>query len=229
MSIRETVFVQSQSVPLENELDADDPRAWHWVVYASVGVPKGGRGEGDQSARRGSGPGSGSISGRVPVGTLRLVPPPHPPHPAPGSHHAIDNAEGGAPPPAAAQQSPTPTAALAPARLHASTEPYVKLGRLATLPDYRGLGLGRLLVNTALEWVGRNAERVSGGGGDPVAREREGGEDGWRGLVLVHAQVGVRGFWEGLGFVQYVGLGEWWEEGIRHVGMWRRVEVRGGR
>ena len=84
-------------------------------------------------------------------------------------------------------------------------------------------------MNTALEWVQRNAEAVSQGSGDPVEREREGGEDRWRGLVMVHAQVGVQGFWKGLGFVTDEGLGGWWEEGIRHVGMWRRLEVREGR
>lgn len=218
MSIRETVFVHGQSVPLENELDADDPRSWHWVVYASVGAPKGGVSE----PRRGSG------SGRVPVGTLRLVPPPHPPHPDEGGRYAIDNtadaAPGGAGASAAAERGENRKTGV-----HDGVEAYVKLGRLATLEEYRGLGLGRLLVNTALEWVQRHAEEVSQGSADAVEREREGAEERWRGLVLVHAQVGVQGFWKGLGFVRDEGLGEWWEEGIRHVGMWRRLEVRGGR
>ncbi|MCJ1304098.1 hypothetical protein MMC08_006910 [Hypocenomyce scalaris] len=219
MSIRETVFVQSQGVPLENELDADDPRSWHWVVYASVGVPKGG---GEER--------KGSESGRLPVGTLRLVPPPHPPHPEEGSKHLIDNAEDAAPAGAGASEGAMKGENRS-TSMHDGKEAYVKLGRLATLEEYRGLGLGHLLVNTALEWVGRHWEEVSEGSSDPVEREREmeageGGEGRWRGLVLVHAQVAVEGFWRGMGFVKDEGMGEWWEEGIRHVGMWRRVEVK---
>jgi len=44
-------------------------------------------------------------------------------------------------------------------------------------------------------------------------------------LVLVHAQVDVERMYEGLGFVRDEGLGRWEEEGIMHVGMFRRVEV----
>lgn len=220
MSIRETVFVHEQTVPLANELDADDPRSWHWVVYASVGAPKGPPSH--PSDRR------GSTSGRVPVGTLRLVPPPHPPHPDAGGHYAIDN-KADAGPGGRGASAATERGENRATRLHDGKEAYVKLGRLATLRDYRGLGLGRLLVNTALEWVQRHAEEVGRGSGDAVEREREGGEERWRGLVLVHAQVGVQGFWSGMGFVRDEGLGEWWEEGIQHVGMWRRLVVKGGR
>lgn len=38
MRVREEVFVHEQGVPLENELDSDDARSWHWVVYA--GAPR---------------------------------------------------------------------------------------------------------------------------------------------------------------------------------------------
>ncbi|KAA6412137.1 MAG: GNAT family [Lasallia pustulata] len=220
MSIRERIFVHTQSVPLENELDADDPRSWHWVAYASVGAPKANRSSSSSSSSGGE-QRRPSESGRVPVGTLRLVPPPHPPHPQPEGRYAVDNSGDAAP---GAERAANRKSAW-----HDGKEAYVKLGRLATLQEYRGLGLGRLLVNTALEWVRRNAEAVSVGGGDAVERERGGVEERWRGLVLVHAQVGVVGFWRGLGFVVDEGLGEWWEEGIRHVGMWRRLEVKEGR
>ena len=105
----------------------------------------------------------------------------------------------------------------------------MKLGRLATLKAYRGLGLGTLLVNTALEWAGRNKESVQMGPGDAVERERvegvEGSAGAWKGLVLVHAQTHLEGYYAGLGFVRDEGMGEWWEEGIMHVGMWRRLDV----
>lgn len=35
MTVREAVFVDEQKVALENEFDEEDPRCWHWVLYAS--------------------------------------------------------------------------------------------------------------------------------------------------------------------------------------------------
>lgn len=65
MSIREEVFVKEQKVPLENELDADDARSWHWVTFASVGSSK-------SVASSSSNLKRGSTASRVPVGTVRL-------------------------------------------------------------------------------------------------------------------------------------------------------------
>ncbi|MCJ1402132.1 hypothetical protein MMC11_005351 [Xylographa trunciseda] len=225
LSVRIAVFIDEQHCSLANEIDADDPRSWHWIVYASVSGPKSSNppalsnghsaqphptAEASSEQRRPSGV-------KLPVATLRLVPPPHGPHPAPGS---VDGVGG---------------SAQLPSSHH---EPYVKLGRLATLKEYRGLGLGKLLVVTALEWAARNAEALQlkagesegvGLEGEGVAREREGmvREEGWKGLVLVHAQTGVEAFYRGMGFVTDEGLGKWVEEGIEHVGMWRRVSLEG--
>lgn len=52
MLVREAVFVDEQKVALENEFDEEDPRCWHWVLYA---------------------PGE-SESEPKPAGTIRLVP-----------------------------------------------------------------------------------------------------------------------------------------------------------
>ncbi|KAI9880257.1 MAG: hypothetical protein M1830_004602 [Pleopsidium flavum] len=211
MSIREEVFVHEQHVPLENELDADDPRSFHWVVYASVSST-----QSTPDGRR------SSEGGRVPVGTIRLVPPPHPPHPEPGTSHAIDNAEGGKPKGEADRKT----------SMHDGKEPYVKLGRLATLKPYRKLGLGSLMINTALEWAGKHPEQIMPLS-NPMAREARklaAGEserdERWNGLVLVHAQVVVEKMWAKYGFAKDEGMGVWDEEGIDHVGMWRRVPVK---
>lgn len=248
MSIREEVFVREQHVPLENELDADDARSFHWVVYASVSTSspppsraqhhhpstQPGAGASDGRDRRRSSASSRrastSTASRVAVGTIRLVPPPHPPHPAPGSRHAIDDREAAA----AAAPRDRPTAK------HDGREPYVKLGRLAVLPAYRGLGLARLLINAALEWAARSAAailpppdpaaaeaarehaRAEGRGADDVAAL-----ESWRGLALVHAQrPAADRLWARFGFELDEGMGAWWEEGIEHVGMWRRIAVR---
>lgn len=105
-------------------------------------------------------------------------------------------------------------------------EPFVKLGRMATLKEYRKLGLGRLLVNTALEWLEKNPEKVTGEVDEDVESGQKKGLIGkWNGLVLVHAQKEVERFYGSCGFVKDVGRGEWWEEGIEHVAMWKRVKA----
>ncbi|MCJ1379496.1 hypothetical protein MMC17_002597 [Xylographa soralifera] len=242
LSVRIAVFVDEQHCNPADEIDADDPRSWHWIVYASVSGPKS---SGSSSAPNFS---NGSPSQpqdaaqaseqrrpsgvKLPIATIRLVPPPQGPHPKPGSVDGVGGAW-----PAAGSQERRSSHDISTA-MHDGHEPYIKLGRLATLEEYRGLGLGKLLVTTTLEWAARNAEslhpRVSekegmGLEGEGVAREREGvvREEGWKGLVLVHAQKGVERFYRGLGFETDEGLGEWVEEGIVHVGMWRRVNLEG--
>jgi len=133
MSIREDVYVEEQQVPLENEFDLDDPRSWHWVAYASVGISSEQR-AGTMEAGAVQSERKGSTANKLAIGTIRLVPPPHPPHPEPNSHHAIDNHEG-LPRAGAAAVDATDSAA------HDAKEPYVKLGRLAVLPPFRGTSL----------------------------------------------------------------------------------------
>jgi len=245
MSIRESVYVEEQKVPLENEFDDDDPRSYHWVAYASVGT-SGGSGEqkdtdtADTSTRVGQSRDStgdsdkaqeqasqgrkSSTANKVAVGTIRLVPPPHPPHPEPGSSHKIDNAEGTQPDVNVGEQN---------AQHHyTGPEPYIKLGRLAVLQPFRGLGLAALLINAALQWAAQNPNailppmtaaaaehrRLELGGGAEV-------DDLWKGLVLVHAQKAIEKVWKRYGFTTDESMGVWDEEGIDHIGMWRRLDV----
>lgn len=51
----------------------------------------------------------------------------------------------------------------------------------------------------------------------------------FRGLVLVHAQKTVEKVWTNHGFVKDESMGVWFEEEIEHVGMWKRIDVEGGR
>lgn len=66
MEVRIKVFCDEQNCALEPELDEDDLRSWHWVLYQasfpsqSTNVPP---------------------SEPEPVAVIRIVPPPHGPHP----------------------------------------------------------------------------------------------------------------------------------------------------
>jgi predicted GNAT family N-acyltransferase len=79
MTVRTEVFVHEQNIPQSNEFDADDARCAHWVIYASVNktvtpaVTDPSTGEVLQPRQ--------SETQSLPIGTIRLVPFPHPPHP----------------------------------------------------------------------------------------------------------------------------------------------------
>ena len=99
-------------------------------------------------------------------------------------------------------------------------EPYVTIGRLATLGAFRGRGYARMLMEEALRFAG-------GHGGEMVLERNREGMGEWRGLVLVHAQARLEEWYRGLGFEGDEGMGRWAEGGIEHLGMWRRVDVSG--
>ncbi|OAA57458.1 acetyltransferase [Niveomyces insectorum RCEF 264] len=120
---------------------------------------------------------------QAPLGTVRVVPYPQPPHPQPGAAYTIINGEnvlqghwvaptdgtatttsgqgagdkaGLVYVPAAAGAPSVEVAAAAadrPTALHDGREPYVKIGRLAVVQSARGQRLGQLLVEKALDWI----------------------------------------------------------------------------
>ena len=93
------------------------------------------------------------------------------------------------------------------------------------------MGLARRLVDEVLEWAGEVFNDGGGGKGGGKGEGDDGkgdGKDEWRGLLcLVHAQKGVERFYTSCGFVGDESMGRWWEEGIEHLGMWKRVGLRG--
>ncbi|TID17710.1 hypothetical protein E2P81_ATG10686 [Venturia nashicola] len=226
MEVREDVFVKEQKCSLFNEVDEDDSKSFHWVVYASVGttsspsptikpIP-----DVKDDERRAS----ESTASRVPVGTIRLVPPPHAPHFTPSSPRTMPSAER-----AEAQRSDSKTPL--PQFYQEPKEPYIKLGRLSTLAPYRGLGLSKLLFNAAVNWASEHPSEIIPPK-DPAeieALKLEGKKepDAWEGLVLVHAQANVQGLWEKFGFMVDTKMGTWIEEGIEHIGLWKRIPVKG--
>ena len=192
-SVRVAVFIHEQHCSIENEIDSDDARSWHWICFASRNerdVVASKEGLKEHTERE------SEEEEKIPVGTVRLVPV--------GSHSIESSAE-----PNVEGPSHDPT------MMWNGREPYVKIGRLATISTYRGMGLGRILMNEALQWAASNRDILSKG------PDKE--SNGWEGLVLVHAQKDVENFYAKIGFVRDEELGIWREEGIQHVGMWKRV------
>ena len=89
----------------------------------------------------------------------------------------------------------------------------MKLTRMAVTQAARGSGLARRMCELVLGWAIENAELVG---------------NGWKGLVLVHAQVRVEKVWERLGFKTDESLGRWGENDIEHLGMWRQLDLTPG-
>ena len=155
MDVRIKVFCDEQKCALEPELDEDDLRSWHFVLYE---IKADGHDE--------------------PVSVIRIVPPPHGPHP-----NGFEES---------------------------NEEPYVKLGRVATLKHARGKGLSRKLTDDAFSWLCKNSDAVG---------------HGWNGDILTHAQVVIEKMYQRLGFVTDEKLGRWDEENIEHLGMWKKIQV----
>jgi predicted GNAT family N-acyltransferase len=164
-----------------------------------------------------------SVTRSTPIGTIRLVPFPHPPHPEPGSVFVADaDAVSTAPPPYITDRATT---------FHDGKEPYYKLGRIAVVKEFRGAGVARMLANAALSWAQENPTffnpSVTTLGMDNLGAKSAEDIPVWKGLVCVHAQESVQNTWAKWGFVLDEGMGTWEEEGIKHVGMFRRLPIDG--
>ncbi|KAI5467024.1 acyl-CoA N-acyltransferase [Mariannaea sp. PMI_226] len=230
MEVREKVFVEEQGVPAENEFDEDDPKCCHWVAYASVNKTE--RLEVRDDEGNVTQPRRSSTS-TVPIGTVRLVPFPHDPHPEPNGEYWNGVLQGGN----QEKENGNGPEVVQPktfdldraTSFHDGKEPYVKLGRLAVIKEFRGHRIAGLLVKTVLTWLKENPSSF-----DPSIKELGLEQMGasndkeiprWNGLVCVHAQKQVVGAWAKWGFEVDEKMGEWWEEGIPHVGMFQRLEV----
>ncbi len=191
LNIRARVFVDEQkAVPLRHHLDRDDARSCCMVLYSP---------EPDSQ----------------PIGTIRLVPSPHWPHPTPGARLEPPGDDVNYIPAKELFSTSLPEYAVdRVTELHDGIEPYVKLGRLSVLEEFRGKGLANLLVQGMLQWAAANPD---------FACEQDGIR--WKGLVCIHAHDRAVGMWKRNGFVLDEGMGSWFEAGMRHVGMFQRLEL----
>ncbi|KAL8860069.1 MAG: hypothetical protein Q9178_003619 [Gyalolechia marmorata] len=192
LRVRIPVFVTEQRCSLAGELDADDARSWHWIAF-----------DNDQ-----------------PVATLRLVP------------VTAEVVVGGAEQEFVAMEKECVGLPDKDGRdkrsepYHGATamwdgrEPFIKIGRMATLASHRGRGIAQRLIEESLAWAATHGADLSSPGSEGLENIPQ-----WSGLVLSHAQKSVQEWWGKMGFEVDEGLGAWWEEGIEHVGMWRRVDA----
>jgi predicted GNAT family N-acyltransferase len=161
--------------------------------------------------------------GEKPVGNVRMVPFPHDPHPVPGASYDLPEN----PSTNGLRAEIKPWIVDRATSLHDGREPYVKLGRMAVIEEYRGRGTAGRLVRAVLDWASANpdffndeARRTGQDDPGPEASMTE-----WNGLVCIHAQEYVANAWQSWGFKVDEKMGRWSEANIPHVGMFMRLKV----
>ncbi|CAJ2511779.1 Uu.00g074040.m01.CDS01 [Anthostomella pinea] len=235
MEVRETVFVTEQQWPLECEHDADDARSCHWVTYASVNRTT--RAEvRDPTTNEVTQPRQ-SETRSMPIGTLRIVPFPHPPHPPPGGRYVdgelqqeADDEVHASPADERRENADMPFGNDRATTFHDGREPYVGVGRVAVVPEFRGHRVADQLWAAAKRWLEENPAyfnpSVSSLGMDRLEAAAATDIPKWNGLVCTHAQEAVVKVYQRWGFQVDEGMGKWTEQGIPHVGMFMRLQVK---
>ncbi|RDL39835.1 uncharacterized protein BP5553_04175 [Venustampulla echinocandica] len=240
LTVRENVFVHELgAVPLEHHLDTDDARSCHWVLFNRSPGSNELSPRANPSSKAQVQPPEHKLEQKVenetdeqhakPIGTIRLIPSPHySRHPLPGSRLNPDLHQLPNPPLPASEVFFAPAPTYTPDRatsFHDGLEPYVKIGRLCVVKEWRGKGCASMLIQEALRWISENPGFTCQNNAEEyVAQERK-----WNGLVCALAQEGAITTWQKNGFKVDEGMGDWWDGGIRHVGMWVRVDVQNSR
>lgn len=226
MQVREKVFVEEQGLPLVNQFDNHDPYSVHFVTYRYLW----------KIVQEEVKDADGNVvtpekweTRRTPIGCIRIEPFPHDPHPTKNARYW-----GGI-----TQQEHKGKYVWKPEKtsinyfvdrktsFHDGREPYLKIGRLAVLKEYRNTGTAKLLFNCAIDWMCKNPNRF-----DPSVRTKGLGRlcavngvcPSWLGLVCVHTPEKVIPVWKTFGFEVDEQMGTWYDEGVKHAGMWRRVD-----
>lgn len=214
MSVREAVFVHEQGVPLENEVDFDDRRCFTWTAYASVpGHIQPALEEGAHPMRK------QSTSTKLAIGTIRLIPPPNTTNHTFDKHRNMD----GTPHSGSSTKS----------SFHNGREPFLTMGRLAILPEFRKVGVSKLLIESALTMAHDYPQIISEPPSSALKEDLHAHlglsldtSTEWNGLVLIYAQIGLQKFWAKYGFEVDEAMGIWDEEGMDHVAMWKRIDLK---
>jgi GNAT superfamily N-acetyltransferase len=224
---REDVFVAMHPLlTYEYNLDYDDPRSVHFVAFSKSPNEN----AVDPSSITDLESRNKFISRAI--GSLRFIPFPHYHlHPLPGAVFdkeallAALEAEAASGPlferpiPGYRQDRKT--------KYHDGIEPYLKVGRMCVIPGWRGKGVMTELLRVGYEWLRANQgwATTSKVGGEVDGREK--GIGWWKGLICAHADGGAQRAWEREGFVVDEEMGNWWIMGIKHVCMWKRIDLEG--
>ena len=220
LAVRIEVFKFEQKCLPDLEIDEEDDRSFHWVIYTAPLEAKAGLNNDEDIDPRlktnsVEAVGRSQHLGEIPVATIRFVTPApagvdgtiaHEPQGfgtvrTPWDQWAVENGKSIQP-------------STAGSKMWDLKEPYAKIGRLATLKKYRGRGYAKMLVLGALKWAKEHPKEVAGAE-----------KSAWRGLVQCHGQIQLKEWYTSLGFQVDEGLGTWWEEGLEHVGMWLRLDL----
>lgn len=187
--------MDEQKVSADNELDEDDQRSYHVVLYS----------------------GQSNSSGReldVPICTLRFVE--VVPSEADIEQYGKVSIPSGSMNPTLGPLSfisgakPLPEPVHYPSEFWDGREPYIKIGRVATLKTFRKMGMAAKVLQWTFSWILQNQHEFVPEGNT---------------LVLVHAQSNAQNLYAQQGFVVDKTMGVWVEEGIDHVGMWKRLKL----
>lgn len=99
------------------------------------------------------------------------------------------------------------------------------------MKEFRGSGIARLVVNAPMAWAKQNPTyfnpSVKNMGMENMGAHNAEEIPVWKGLVCVHAQEQVEKIWANWGFKRDDKMGTWVEEGIKHVGMFQRLNIEG--
>ncbi|KAI4256583.1 MAG: hypothetical protein LQ352_002022, partial [Teloschistes flavicans] len=120
LRVRIIVFIDEQNCSLEAEIDDDDKRSWHWIAFA----------------------------GEEAVGTMRLVPISR--HQVKGEVEKVDDMEQEDREEEKEEEKQRTEPRKGRTRMWDGTEAYVKIGRMATLAEYRRCGVAKELVEGSM-------------------------------------------------------------------------------
>lgn len=231
MELREGLWSKEQRQSFENQIDADDARSCHWVVYASVNetVEPEVRDEDGNVMRPRK-----SCTRNTPAGAIRLVPFPHGPLPKAGGRYdngqLIDEKDGK---PSEASSTGSAASMDRPTTFYDGREPYVKLGRLIVAKEFRGFGLSGLLVHTVLSWLKAKPAffdpSITELGFEQIGASNETEMAKWGGLICVHAAENAAGSWKKWLFDLDPEMGKWWDNGVPTVALFKRLQLKDDR
>jgi GNAT superfamily N-acetyltransferase len=95
--------------------------------------------------------------------------------------------------------------------------------------EFRGAGVAKILASAAITWAQQNPTyfnpSVTEMGMEKLGATRTEQIPVWKGLTCVHAQEQVEETWTKWGFKKDEAMGTWDEEGIMHLGMFRRLNI----